>query len=346
MTKTTRVMLAVLAACGASAAMAQSSVNLYGRVNTSIEHQKLGNSSATGMVSNSSFIGFRGTEDLGNGLKVGFILESRFASDNGGNSMSFGRQSEVNLSGNFGTLRLGNFDSAAMYAINDPVSMHNHDSGTSADAFAGNYVQGGNKIAYVTPNFSGFTAEAQYQFGEKSLVDGEADSESKGGFDLALNYANGPLAAGLGYSQAKNEYNLGAEKEKVSQYGGYAAYTVGDLTLAGYYQKQTNDDAGVKTKRDIYRLAAKYVIGASELHANFGRASKQKVDGVKIGESANQWTLAYNYNLSKRTKVYALYTNINNTVSAGLAPRDEFNFSNTSNSDKFRAYGVGIRHLF
>ena len=83
MTKTTRVMLAVLAVCGTSAALAQSSVTLYGRVNTYIEHQKLGNASATGLVSNSSFIGFRGTEDLGNGLKAGFILESQFNSDNG-----------------------------------------------------------------------------------------------------------------------------------------------------------------------------------------------------------------------------------------------------------------------
>ena len=74
MTKTTRVMLAVLAACGASAAMAQSSVNVYGRVNTTVEHQKTGDESKSVMNSNSSYLGFRGTEDLGNGLKAGFQL--------------------------------------------------------------------------------------------------------------------------------------------------------------------------------------------------------------------------------------------------------------------------------
>ena len=56
MTKTSRLMLAVLAVCGTSAAMAQSSVTLYGRVNTSVEHQKLGNSKATGLVTNSSYM--------------------------------------------------------------------------------------------------------------------------------------------------------------------------------------------------------------------------------------------------------------------------------------------------
>ena len=118
MTKTTRVMLAVLAVCGTSAAMAQSSVSIYGRVNTSVEHQKLGNASATGMVSNSSYIGFKGTEDLGNGLKAGFVLEGNFLSDNGAGAdegaFNFKRNSEVNLSGNFGMVRMGSFDAATV----------------------------------------------------------------------------------------------------------------------------------------------------------------------------------------------------------------------------------------
>ena len=105
MTKTTRVMLAVLAVCGTSAALAQSSVTLYGRINTSVEHQKLGNASATGLVSSGSYLGFKGTEDLGNGLKAGFVLEGTVEADTGGTGYSFDRQSELNLSGNFGMLR-------------------------------------------------------------------------------------------------------------------------------------------------------------------------------------------------------------------------------------------------
>ena len=346
MTKTTRVMLAVLAACGASAAMAQSSVTLYGRVNTTVEHQKYGNASATGLVSNSSFIGFKGIEDLGGGLKAGFILESKFQSDDGtgsnGSGIDFTRQSEVNLSGNFGTLRLGNFDSAALYAISDPVSMHNHDTGTSADALAGNYLGNANKIAYVTPNLGGLTAEVQYQFGEKKVSNGYED---KGGWDLALNYGNGPLALGLGYSQTKFEDLVGSLDLKARQLGGYAAYELGALTLAGYYQKQKNYVGSNSASRNVYRIAAKYVVGASEFHANIGKAGKVKEFDL---QSTTQWTLAYNYNLSKRTKVYALYTNINHADSA--ANPANFNLTNpgvnTSSSDKFRAVGVGIRHLF
>lgn len=344
MTKTSRVLLAVLALCGTSAALAQSSVTLYGRVNTTVEHQKFGNASATGMVSNSSYIGFKGVEDLGGGLKAGFILESRFNSDDGSGSaggINFTRQSEVNLSGNFGMVRLGNFDPASLYAISDPVSMHNHDTGTSADALAGNYLGTSNKIAYVTPSFGGFTAEVQYQFGEKRV---DNSYEDKGGWDLALNYGNGPLALGLGYSHAKFEDLLGSDDLKARQFGGYAAYEFGAFTLAGYYQKQKNYWGSDNYSRNVYRLAGKYVVGASEFHANVGKASSIRQIGA---DSTTQWTLAYNYNLSKRTKLYALYTNLNHADSAAYNPASfSLDTANTSSSDKFRAFGIGVRHLF
>ena len=106
MMKLSRLMLAAVAVCGTSAVMAQSSVTIYGRVNTTIEHQKTGNLSKTSMENNNSRIGFKGVEDLGNGLKAGFQLEAGFGSDDGSGPLTFKRQSEVNLSGNFGMVRL------------------------------------------------------------------------------------------------------------------------------------------------------------------------------------------------------------------------------------------------
>lgn len=357
MTKTTRVMLAVLAVCGTSAAMAQSSVNVYGRVNTTIESQKLGNASATGMVTNSSYIGFRGTEDLGNGLKAGFVLEANFNSDNGAGAdngnFNFKRNSEINLSGNFGMLRLGSFDAYSYSVTADFISMHNHDTGTSADALYTYAAGRGNTIAYRTPDIAGLTAEVQYRFGEKAKVKNDAPIdawEDKGGWDLGVNYANGPLGLGFGYTQQKLNVLPGVateSDEKVRQFALRASYAIGDLTLGAYYQKAKSDVGADTAKRDAYRLAAMYTIGASELHANVGRATAVKLNGAKDSDSATQWTLAYNYNLSKRTKVYALYTNINNTASADISSPDSFKLNNTSaTDDKFRSIGVGIRHLF
>lgn len=363
MTKTTRVMLAVLAVCGTSAALAQSSVTLYGRINTSVEHQKLGNASATGLVSSGSYLGFKGTEDLGNGLKAGFVLEGTVEADTGGTGYSFDRQSELNLSGNFGMLRLGSFDPYSYTVTADAISMHNHDTGPTADMLYDGVLWGGNKIAYRTPTIAGFDAEIQYQFGEKEkIVDFKEEIggntysgsvEHKNGWDLGVNYANGPLGLGFGYSQLKYDasFSVGtnsvATSLKQSQLAIRASYEIGDLTLGAYYQKQDLKASEIgKVKRNVYRLAAKYVIGASELHANIGRADKFKFDGEKFGRAPTQWTLAYNYNLSKRTKVYALYSNINNAVYSNVIGNTFSSLSTTDDAAKFRTFGVGIRHFF
>jgi predicted porin len=350
MTKTTRLMLAVLAVCGTSTAMAQSSVNLYGRVNTTIENTKIGGESVTGMNTNSSYIGFRGTEDLGNGLKAGFVLEGNFNSDDGSGPLTFKRNSEVNLSGGFGMLRLGAFDPYSYTVTADWISMHNHDTGISADAlYMGNHTvsgSNGNKLAYRTANFGGFDAEVQYSFGEKAVI--ATNVENRGAWDLGLNYANGPLGLGFGYSKEKARDIVGSEQGSAQQYALRASYAIGDLTLGAYYQRQELKWDAEKLKRNAYRLAAMYTLGASELHANVGRADKLNVNGVKLDNTAaTQWTLAYNYNLSKRTKVYALYTNINNINATTGGMVEAFDTGVISgNKEKLRSFGVGVRHLF
>lgn len=197
MQKTNRLALAVLARLGSTAAFAQSSVTLYGRVNTTVERQEVGNVKTTGLFNNSSRFGFKGTEDLGGGLKAGFQLESGFESDTGASSGAFfGRQSEVNLSGGFGTVRLGNFIAESYYATTDYVSMHNHDTGSSIDALYAGVMRDVNKIGYRTPTFGGLTIDAAV-----SLHEAPTGTSGKNAFDLAANYNLGALALGAGYSK-------------------------------------------------------------------------------------------------------------------------------------------------
>ena len=332
MTKTTRVMLAVLALCGTSAALAQSSVNLYGRVNTTIERVKIGNESVTEMNSNSSYIGFRGEEDLGAGVKAGFKLEGNFGSDDGA-GFDFKRHSELNLSGNFGLLRLGNFLPASYDVTADWISMHNHDTGLSADNLYVINAEFDNKVAYRTPEFGGFTGEVQYSFHEQA-------TGGKAALDLALNYANGPLGFGLGYSDGP--LGLGTyNSNDAQQLAARVSYALGDLVLGAYYQyaKLENVIGNADAKRNAYRLSAMYVLGASEFHANIGRADKVKLGSAKqINTSATQWTLGYNHNLSKRTKAYAYYTKTDNGSAS--------NYATGANGSDLRSVAVGIRHLF
>ena len=323
MQKTNRLALAVLALLGSTAAFAQSSVTLYGRVNTTVERQEVGNVKTTGLFNNASRFGFKGTEDLGGGLKAGFQLESGFNSDTGASATTFfGRQSEVNLSGGFGAVRLGRFTAESYYATADYVSMHNHDTGSSSDALYYDPVWFGglgtkNKIGYRTPDFGGLTVDASVNMHEKTL-----GSNDKNGYDLAANYNAGPLALGAGYSQW-NSNKQGSLR---------ALYTIGQFTLGGYYQRNDEDVIGT---RNNFRLAGMYAMGASEFHLNVGRANSWS----KVADSAaTQYTLAYNYNLSKRTKVYGYYTRVNNGANA--------TYNVNAGGQDFSSVAVGVRHNF
>lgn len=344
MTKMTRIALAALAVMGATTAMAQSSVTLYGRINTTIEHQKLGDNSATGMVNNASRWGVRGTEDLGGGLKAGFVLESGFSSDTGAAASTFfGRQSEVNLSGNFGMVRLGNFFPESYFASADYVSMHNHDTGPSSDALyqdpnwmgASQGGQGGlggtgtaNKVAYRTPVLSGFWAEGSVSMHEKAV-----GTNKKNGYDLAANYNNGPLALGAGYSNWDSNWQASLR----------ALYSFGSVTVGGYYQR---NDETLMGSRNNFRLSAMYAMGASEFHANVGRANSWS---NLSSSAATQFTLGYNYNLSKRTKVYGYYTRVNNGNNASYGYGNVMNASlstGQSAGKDFSSFALGVRHAF
>ncbi len=181
---------------------------------------------------------------------------------------------------------MGTFTSEAYFATADYVSMHNHDTGTSADRLYtdANGFNGARKVAYRTPAMSGFVGEVAIQ---------EANGNGDRGLDLAANYDMGKLHLGAGYSK------LGDEKQAAVR----ALYEMGPVVVGGYYQRD-NVLGGV---RNNYRLAAQYTMGATELHANVGAASDVK---GQPGSSAHQITLGVNQNLSKRTKVYAFYTRV------------------------------------
>ena len=84
-----------------------------------------------------------------------------------------------------------------------------------------------------------------------------------------------------------------------------------------------------------FRLSAMYVMNASEFHVNVGRANRWS----NVSDSAaTQWTLGYNYNLSKRTKVYTYYTKVNNKKGA--------DYMTGTPGDDFSSFALGVRHNF
>lgn len=318
------LIVAAVATVAAGTSFAQSSVTIYGRLNDSVERQKSGDATKTVLQNNASRIGFKGVEDLGGGLKAGFQLEHGFNADDGKQSQTafWARQSEVFLqSAALGTIRLGNFTSESYYATADYVSMHNHDTGTSSDAFYQYVMRDTNKVAYRAPEFvKNLSLEAAV-----SAPEGAAGAEKA--YDFAANYSVGDLALGAGFSKNKDD----------KQFGIRALYTVGAFTFGGYYQRAElgSTFAPNDGKINNLRLSGMYAVGASEFHLNFGLAGK--VDG-NGDTDAKQATVAYNYNLSKRTKVYTFYTKVDNKAKAA--------YSVAKAGDDFSSFAVGIRHNF
>lgn len=207
--KKTLVAVSVLGAFAGSALAAD--VQLYGILDTGVGYSHIDMDTSgvddvdsfemkSGVGSGSRW-GLKGTEDLGNGLTVGFILENGFDSDDGSENSTgvmFNRESSLFLEGSFGKLAFGR-----MGALNSgqsswsKVGMINA-FGTSYGEFtaqASNVFslagQWDNMIAYETPDFAGFKLFTQYGMGSN---DNENESSSNRFYSLGVTYNNGPFA--------------------------------------------------------------------------------------------------------------------------------------------------------
>ena len=215
--KKTLAAVAVLGAFAGSALAAD--VQLYGIVDTGLQyvHGDTDSTSAnsdfdsfsmeSGMASGSRF-GFKGTEDFGNGLTVGFILEDGIKSDTGvDDDVLFNRESSLFLQGGFGKVafgRIGSFNggasSWAKYGVMSVFGTSWGDYSAQAGTWAMGAGMWNNMIAYETPSFAGFKVFAQYGMGNQlkdgddKLVGDENESTSDRYYAIGTSYNNGPLS--------------------------------------------------------------------------------------------------------------------------------------------------------
>ena len=362
--KKSLIALAVLAASGA--AMAQSSVTLYGVADVAVTHVN-GNDNWTGLSSGAnktSRLGFRGVEDLGGGLKANFVLEGGINLDTGDgksggatdSGFQFKRQSTVGLAGNFGEVRLGReltaaYNATARYDVFGSVGIahsqlwddgKNLDTTTFADPYHYTTNQRvSNAITYVSPNFSGFKVAANYGFGE--IAGENRDGRYFGG---GLTYDNGPLSLGLG-AERLNKGNGAAMQAQSSHdltawsLGGSYDLGVAKL-LAGYRQSTAKDVLGLgDLKNRGYMLAVTAPVGPGLVRAAYNRY-EAKFDGEK--GVTDQFGLGYVYNLSKRTSVYGTYAYIKNKDDNALNLSVGSGGVKTNGSQQ--GVQVGVTHAF
>lgn len=222
--KKTLAAVAVLGAFAGSALAAD--VQLYGIVDTGVGYNhvdvdsldginipnKAGDANAYSFADSDSFSmmsgqasgsrwGLKGTEDLGNGLTVGFILEDGFTSDNGADSAPmFNRESSLFVQGGFGKFAMGRMGSLnngqSSWAKVGMVSAFGTSDWGGYSAQLGNIFslagQWDNMVAYETPSFAGFKVYAQYAMGSN---DNENESSSDRYYAIGATYNNGPFAS-------------------------------------------------------------------------------------------------------------------------------------------------------
>lgn len=356
---------------GPGAALAQSNVTIYGTLNLNFQSVSrtgataagtpgatlagtasgVNNPRRTAVSTDSSNIGFRGIEDLGNGLKATFQIESSVNADGQNPAGLAGRNSKVGIAGGFGEVFYGNWDTPFKFVtygtrVNDPfysTDVFGYQSIMSSPGFnqrsttyqssstatqASFDLRAGNTVAYWSPSFSGLRVRAAY-----SANEGKTDSLNPYLWSAAVNYDNGPLSLLYGYEQHRDVFGLtvlqgtstGTEsKDQAHRLG--VGYMFGNTTVSVLWERLDYANKGTVTgvtdyERDAWQVGLVHFIGPHEFKLRYNRAEDGKCSSVAgncstDGLGARQWTAGYSLHLSKRSEVYAFYTKIRNDESA------------------------------
>jgi predicted porin len=364
-TRTKKLLLAAgLAASCTAPAFAQSNVTVSGLVDAFAGSTRMAGDPGRANVVGSgglttSWFGFKGTEDLGNGLKAKFALTSFFQMDTGrqgrfpSGDTFFSRDANVGLTGSFGSISLGrdlapNFLPTILFnPFGDsftfsPLILH-----ADVPAFGAKWTNTlagdtgwSNELLYTTPSFGGLTANIHYQFGE---VPGDTGTHNVGANAL---YFNGPLALTAFYHRVQVNNPLAAPAGNVQPganvFGGIAfpgnvvaarqtAWMLGgtyDFTAAkvfATYGKTTHD---IDVQDKTLSLGLSVPAGGGKVLAAWAQTKR---DGAVVGADLkrNTTSIGYDYDISKRTDLYAIVMN-----------------DRITSVDSGNSFGLGIRHRF
>lgn len=327
-----------------AAASAQSSLTLYGVVDLGVRYVKNGDASVKSLSSNgnnTSRLGLRGVEDLGDGLRAGFQLESGLSPDTGATSDStrfWNRRATVSLLGPWGELRLGRdytptylgFEDYDVWSDIGITSVAKFDSsfGTARDTA----VRSDNQVAYFSPLVGGF-------YGRLAVAPGEGGAGKKYVAER-VGYAAGPLDVSLSHGVTRVAPVTGDDRFETFDLG--ASYDFGPVKVSSYFSQ---------SKFASQKVANTYIGGQLPLGLGLVRVSYLNSNlsgttpaGVSIdGDDAHQVALGYLYNLSKRTAVYGNVARVTNKGASAIAV--DRNPTLIAGKDS-TGFDLGLRHSF
>lgn len=356
------IALAVAGALAASAA-AQAETTLYGSARIGVTytqpHGPGPDKSSWDVANEASRIGVKGSEDLGGGLKVIYQYEFGVNIDGGTNDFASTtavdkdgksatgkdgsplnrRLSSVGLTGGFGTVVLGRVWSAPYLYVGSLTDVFNSSSSGQATVMGWDRLNstvgtgtantgssvGGDRVsdvvAYITPTFSGFSGAGAIVMNGNGTNSGD-NREDIDAYDIAGGYTLGGLSIGASYRDFKaldyTQWTVGAAYK--FPFGLRFAGTYSDRDVDG---KNTPDPS-------VWDLVAEYNFGANTVRAGYASYDHD----MKNVSDVDAWRVGYQYDLSKRTRLWVEYL-------------DESNIGNVAKAQTDRNFlSIGMRHDF
>lgn len=332
--------------------VARGNVEVYGKARLSVDVIDTGaaspaDDSLTKLSSNSSRLGFKGSEDLGDGLKAVYQVELGIKMDKELDTSL--RNTFIGLkSDSVGSLLVGKHDTPYKLATGSLDAFG--DTTGDYNAIIGN-VNGKsdfdrraeNTIHYISPTWGGFHLRAATE-----VTGSESDNTgnpAKSLYSASAVYGAGPLYAALGYETHKN--GVTAWDTGTTVKGGKAGVgiTFGGTKLGLVYEKIDSDKANSVYTRDAIYAAVSQKIGKETIKLAYGVARDGDDPAIKTG--ASQITAGVEHAFSKRTSVYALYTATDNDKDAtyGIGQGQGVNFVPNAGEDP-SSISIGINHSF
>ena len=315
-----KLSLITLSMAAAMSATANADVEIYGKGFVTIENYDNGTTTITETNSNASRIGFKGSEDLGNGLKAVFKIE-REVDLTGESSELKARNTYAGLKGGFGQVIVGIHDTPTK-DLSKKLDVFNDMTGDYKNVIEGE-TRAKNVLKYTAPKFNNIEVNAMFINAET-----EQDSSMTDSMSLSASWSNDNVV--LGVSQDINVKSGSFEKDYLNITRVMAYYTTKTLTVGGFVQQATEGDSYVgEYDRDSYHMSAAYKLdGGYTLKAQYSAGSSNLID-----EDTKMTSLGVDYKLSKSTKVLAMFTDFEQTIDGAV-------------NKEFTSVGVGIEYKF
>jgi len=388
------IAVAVAGVLAAPVVMADNSVTIYGVADVGLEQVEATGATAgtaadvvtkSRVTSNSSYIGFKGQEELGGSLKAIWQIEQAIDIDDGGGASSNGfatRDSFVGLtSEKAGTVVMGRLTTPTR-AVASKLDVFPGQAGIGADtAILGNTgaanKQGSlafdtrkqNAVGLVSPKIAGMTVSAAYIANEGRTATGV----DPWGWGAGLTGAWGPVTAMFAYEEHRNANGLnGNTLTGASVAAGGAArgsldtnyrigvgFTQSGLTLNAIYEvmelrggnANAMNNQVTELSRDAFWIGGKYAMGNHEVRIAYAMAMKAdqtvNFNNAEVADSEGQQiSVGYGYNFSKRTQVYGVYSTVENDKNAAFDYGPSKSKTGAAAGADPEGFSIGVRHLF